>query len=199
MKKILEISKDNMIVFIGLGNPEMKFSDTKHNVGYWALDMYAKKNDLVFKPGKANYLVSVGQKVMLIKPTSGMNVSGQPSKEAIQYYKCNIDQVVIIYDDVDLPLGEIRLREKGGDGCHRGMRSIIESFSSDQIKRVRIGVAADDYKRPSENFVLRPFQKQYAEKVNAVLDCAVSVMEGIFTQGFSATMNNYNKQIIGEA
>ena len=161
--------------------------------------MYAKKNDLVFKPGKENYLVSVGQEVMLIKPTSGMNVSGQPSKNAIQYYKCSIDQIVVIYDDVDLPLGEIRLREKGGDGCHRGMRSIIQSFSSEKIKRIRIGVAADDYSRPSENYVLKPFQKKYAEKVSVVLDCAVSVMESIFAEGFSETMNNYNKQIIGEA
>ena len=107
--------------------------------------------------------------------------------------------LVVIFDDVDLPLGEIRLRLNGGDGCHNGMKSIIHSLNTDEITRLRIGIAADDYKRPSENYVLKPFNKKYQSSINQVLEFTYDAMSSIIKEGAVFTSNHYNKQIVGEA
>ena len=105
-----------MTIFVGLGNHETKYHNTKHNVGYWVLDSFAKRYGLEFKPGKGNYFVAKkGSSFMLIKPTTGMNNSGAIINEVLNFYKAKKEDLVIIFDDVDLPLGEIRLRADGGD------------------------------------------------------------------------------------
>ena len=107
--------------------------------------------------------------------------------------------LVVIFDDVDLPLGEIRLRLSGGDGCHNGMKSIIHSLNTDEITRLRIGIAADDYKRPSENYVLKPFNKRYQSSIKQVLEFTCDAMSSVIKEGAALTSNRFNKQIIGEA
>ena len=136
-----------MTIFVGLGNHETKYHNTKHNVGYLVLDSFAKKYGLEFKPGKGNYFVAKkDSSFMLIKPTTGMNNSGAIINEVLSFYKAKKEDLVIIFDDVDLPLGEIRFRTEGGDGCHNGMKSVLQYVSSQHIKRLKVGIAASDYK-----------------------------------------------------
>ena len=128
-----------------------------------------------------------------------MNCSGNMIQDLLNFYKADIKDLVIIFDDVDLPLGEIRLRLQGGDGCHNGMKSIINSLNTDEIARLKIGIAADDYKRPSEEYVLKPFDNKYEPLVNQVLEFTYDAMSSILKEGVVFTSNHFNKQIIGEA
>tara|TARA_B100000989_G_scaffold135189_1_gene100460 strand:+ start:301 stop:870 length:570 start_codon:yes stop_codon:yes gene_type:complete len=189
-----------VIIFVGLGNHESKYHNTKHNVGYWVLDSFAKKYDIDFKPGKGNYFVAKkDSSFMLIKPTTGMNNSGAIINEVLNFYKLKKENLVIVFDDVDLPLGEIRFRTDGGDGCHKGMKSILKYISNDKIKRLKVGIAAADYKRPSEKYVLKPFNKRYQSLVKNVVSFANEAMQSFLDNGEEFTMNNYNNQTIGEA
>ena len=189
-----------MTIFVGLGNHETRYHNTKHNVGYWVLDSFAKKYGLEFKPGKGNYFVAKkGSSFMLIKPTTGMNNSGAIINEVLNFYKAKKEDLVIVFDDVDLPLGEIRFRADGGDGCHNGMKSVLQYVSSDKVKRLKVGIAASDYKRPSEKYVLKPFNKRFNTLVDEVLIFANEAMQSLLDNGEEFTMNNYNNQTIGVA
>jgi PTH1 family peptidyl-tRNA hydrolase len=189
-----------MMIFVGLGNHELKYHNTKHNVGYWVLDGFAKQHGLEFKPGKGNYFVAKkGSSFMLIKPTTGMNNSGTIINEVLNFYKAKKEDLVIVFDDVDLPLGEIRFKTDGGDGCHNGMKSIIQYLSTNNIKRLKVGIAASDYKRPSEKYVLKPFHGRYNALVEDVLSFSSEAMTSLLENGEEFTMNNFNNQTIGVA
>ncbi|MAQ72310.1 MAG: aminoacyl-tRNA hydrolase [Candidatus Marinimicrobia bacterium] len=189
-----------MIIFVGLGNSESKYLSTKHNVGFWVMDKFAESHDMDFKPGKGNYIFAKkGSEFLLVKPTTGMNNSGSIIREVLNFYKAEIKNLVVVFDDVDLPLGEIRIKTDGGDGCHNGMKSILQALSTDQITRLKIGIAASDYRRPSEKYVLKPFNKKFHPLVEEVLVTANEAMLSILNKGTNETMNNFNKQNIGVA
>ena len=187
-----------MTIFVGLGNHESKYHNTKHNVGYWVLDSFAEKHDIDFKPGKGNYFVAKkDSSFMLIKPTTGMNNSGAIINEVLNFYKLKKENLVIVFDDVDLPLGEIRFRTDGGDGCHKGMKSILKYISDDKIKRLKVGIAAADYKRPSEKYVLKPFKKNDQNFSKEMIQIAADAAESLLNVGLDKTMNQYNKLEMG--
>tara|TARA_Y100000389_G_scaffold64102_1_gene60120 strand:+ start:1833 stop:2402 length:570 start_codon:yes stop_codon:yes gene_type:complete len=189
-----------MMVFVGLGNSESKYLSTKHNAGFWVMDEFAKAHNIEFKPGKGNYIFAKkGDEFLLVKPTTGMNNSGSIIRDVLNFYKEDTDNLVVVFDDVDLPLGEIRIKTEGGDGCHNGMKSIIKSLSTDKIKRLKIGIAASDYRRPSEKYVLKPFNKKFHPLVEEVLTIANHAIVSILEQGVNETMNKFNKQNIGVA
>ena len=178
-----------MLIFVGLGNPEEKYLQTKHNIGFWAIDVFAKKHNLEFKAGKGNFIFAKkDNEYILVKPTTGMNRSGTIIRDLLSFYKADIKDI-----------GEIRLRLSGGDGCHNGMKSIIHSLNTDEITRLRMGIAADDYKRPSENYVLKPFNKKYKSSVDQVLEFTCDAMSSVIKEGAVCTSNRFNKQIVGEA
>lgn len=189
-----------MTIFVGLGNSELKYLPTKHNVGFWAMDKFAKAHDIEFKPGKGNYIFAKkGSEFLLVKPTTGMNNSGNIIREVLNFYKADSKDLVVVFDDVDLPLGEIRIKTDGGDGCHNGMKSIIQALATHEIARLKIGIAAEDYRRPSEKYVLKPFNKKFHPLVEEVLTVASEAMMLMLTKGADETMNNFNKQNIGVA
>ena len=189
-----------MMIFVGLGNSETKYLSTKHNAGFWVIDQFAKSHDIEFKPGKGNYIFAKkGSEFLLVKPTTGMNNSGTIIRDVLNFYKANTDDLVVVFDDVDLPLGEVRVKADGGDGCHNGMTSIIKSLSTDKVKRLKIGIAASDYRRPSEKYVLKPFNKKFHPLVQEVLTIANDAMISMLNKGVDETMNNFNKQNIGVA
>ena len=189
-----------MTIFVGLGNSDKKYLSTKHNVGFWMMDRFAEDHDIEFKPGKGNYIFAKkGSEFLLVKPTTGMNNSGAIIRDVLNFYKAETKDLIIVFDDVDLPLGEIRVKTDGGDGCHNGMKSIIQSLATNEIKRLKIGIAANDYRRPSEKYVLKPFNKKFHPLVEAVLSMANDAMLSILHKGVDETMNNFNKQNIGVA
>ena len=183
-----------MIAFIGLGNVGDQYKWTKHNAGFWAIDEFARRKKLVFNLAKSEYVFSKdkSKQLLLMKPTTGMNKSGIAVKSIIGKYDLLISNIYVLTDDVDLPLGSIRIRPKGGDGCHRGLENIIYNLQSNTFPRIRLGIAGSDYKRPSERYVMKPFNDEMNIDAKIMINRAADVMQSIITRGLNKTMNQFN-------
>ena len=183
-----------MIAFIGLGNPGNEYADTKHNAGFWVVDELVRRWRISYKPGKGQYLYSEKIKgdVLLVKTTTGMNGSGIGVKDILKHWNVSLEDLYIILDDVDLPLGKLRIRPKGGDGCHRGMESVIYHLGSTRFPRLRYGIATEDKLRPAEKYVLKSFRKKDQVLADEMVVKTADAVESILRIGISKTMNNYN-------
>ena len=155
-----------MNILVGLGNPGRKYSDTKHNFGFWVLNRFTEKRSLIFQAGKGDYLLAKKGDLICIKPTSFMNNSGISILDVKQFFKVEPNQLLVVYDDIDLPLGTIRFRDGGGTGGHKGIESIMYQLQSEDFNRLRMGIATDDLMRPSEKYVLSPFNKEDSKLIN---------------------------------
>ena len=183
-----------MIAFIGLGNSGSRYQKTKHNAGFWVIDEWAERHNLHFKPGKGQYLFAQSKEdeVILVKPILGMNNSGVAVKEIMRNWSLNNSDLHLIIDDVDLPLGKIRVKPKGGDGCHRGLENIIYHLNSNKFPRIRFGIGSEENMRPAEKYVLKPFKKEKLKDVEVSIDKAVEVLDSIIKSGLGHTMNHFN-------
>tara|TARA_Y100000748_G_scaffold167751_1_gene140291 strand:+ start:6107 stop:6670 length:564 start_codon:yes stop_codon:yes gene_type:complete len=180
-------------LIVGLGNPGDNYRLTKHNFGFWIVDELVEQRSLKYKLGKGDYVFALDNDCMFLKPTSFMNNSGVAIKQALNYYK-NIDKIIVIYDDIDIFLGQIRFRPNGSDGGHNGLKSIIYHLQTDVFDRLKIGIATNDNMRPSEKYVLKPFSKQYIDLVSEVIDYASDGINYYLKNNITSTMNNYNKR-----
>ena len=185
-------------IICGLGNPGTQYENTRHNCGFMTIDVICDKTGtplpkkLRFKSLTADAAVG-GTKVLLMKPTTYMNLSGAAVAEAMRFYKIPPQNVVIIFDDVSLPLGKIRIRQKGSDGGHNGMKNIILRSGSDLFPRVKIGI--DSQKRgliPLRDFVTSPFKKDEGEELEAALAAAAEAAVMITRGEAVAAMNRFN-------
>ncbi|MEM7771522.1 MAG: aminoacyl-tRNA hydrolase [Cyanobacteria bacterium P01_E01_bin.6] len=194
----LELVKPTLIV--GLGNPGSKYNKTRHNVGFDAVDMMSKAWRIPLTENKrftgefGEGLPPVGEKVRLLKPLTYMNRSGQSIRAVMDWYKVPAAAVVIIYDDMDLPTGRVRLRLSGSAGGHNGMKSAIAHMGTQGFPRIRIGVgrptsAASD---PVVSHVLGKFSPAETKSVDEVLYWVLSAMELTYKEGFSKAMSLYN-------
>lgn len=184
-----------MLAVVGLGNPGNEYAQTKHNAGFWVVDELARRWSVSFKPGKGNFVYAEKQvkNVILVKPITGMNVSGNAVKQVAKSWQLPLKDILVVYDDVDLPVGTLRLRPRGGDGCHRGMESIIYRLGDQNFPRLRVGIATSENTRPAERFVLRPFRKQdQATAAEAVIRSADAI-EMLLARGLDNTMNSVNQ------
>ena len=182
-----------MKLIVGLGNPGDNYRLTKHNFGFWIVDKLVEQRSLKYKLGKGDYVFALDNDYMFLKPTSFMNNSGVAIKQALDYYK-NIDDIIIIYDDIDIELGQIRFRANGSDGGHNGIKSIIYQLNTDVFDRLKIGIATELNMRPSEVYVLKPFPKKYIDLVNEVVEYASDGINYYLNNDITSTMNNYNKR-----
>ena len=184
-----------MILFSGLGNPGYKYAKTKHNAGFWILDRLAEKKGKSFKPGNGQYVFVEDSKngIIYMKPTTGMNKSGLALKQVVNQYSLTVSDIHVIVDDIDLPLGKLRIKPKGGDGCHRGLENIIYHLDSIKFPRIRFGIGTSENMRPAESYVLKPFSKEEVPLVNESVERAVDAIESIHINGLSHTMNYINK------
>ena len=183
-----------MIAFIGLGNIGDQYANTKHNAGFWVVDEVARRKKLSFKPGKGHYVFTcqISREFLLVKPTIGMNCSGNAVQEITQTWNFLPQDLIVVVDDVDLPLGSIRIRPKGGDGCHRGLENIIYQLQSYQFPRIRLGIGTDENMRPAENFVLKPFRSKDRDTVTEMVQTGADVIENILIHGLNKTMSHFN-------
>ena len=183
-----------MISFIGLGNPGNKYENTKHNAGFWVLDELSRRWKTNFKPGEGEYffMEEKSWNILLIKPTTGMNNSGIAVKDIVKNWNINLSELYLIIDDVDLPLGKIRIRTKGGDGCHRGMESVIYHLGNNRFPRIRFGIATDDKLRPAENYVLKSFNKNNQVLASEMIVKTADAVESIIHNGMVKSMNLFN-------
>jgi PTH1 family peptidyl-tRNA hydrolase len=184
-----------MYIIIGLGNPGRKYEHTKHNIGFIAVDYFAERHGIKINKIKHKALVGEGiisgQKVLLVKPQTYMNLSGQSVKEVFSYYKVEASSLLVVYDDIDLPMGRLRIRRNGSAGTHNGMRSIIYDLGRDDFPRLRIGIGGERKVRLSE-YVTLGFRKEERELMKDSVLKAVSAMECILDSGIDKAMNLYN-------
>ncbi|WP_339060694.1 aminoacyl-tRNA hydrolase [Tepidibacillus marianensis] len=188
-----------MKLIVGLGNPGKNYQNTKHNIGFLAIDQML--DDLMTETtfttkSKFNAFLYEGkwdqEKVIFVKPLTYMNVSGEAVKPILDWYKCSIEDIVVIYDDLDLPLGKVRLREKGSSGGHNGIKSLIYHLDTDEFKRVKIGI--DRSKVISViDYVLTPFKKEEMPAMKeSLLIASQAIQEWIKGEDFRKVMSQYN-------
>ena len=182
-----------MTVLVGLGNPGRNYSDTKHNFGFWVLDKFAEKRSLKFQAGKGDYLLVKSNNIALVKPTTYMNNSGIAVADYCRYFQNTPEELLVVYDDIDLPLGTLRFKPSGGSGGHKGMESIIYQLESEDFNRLRIGISAENEMGPSERYVLSPFPKDWKEKINEMIEKACDGIDYFLTHDMKETMNKFNK------
>lgn len=184
-----------MVVFVGLGNIGDEYSSTKHNAGFWVVNELAKRMNISFKPGKGDYVYAEDRNkdIILIKPTTGMNRSGLAVRQVLDKWNIELENLYLIVDDVDLSLGTLRIRPKGGDGCHRGMESVIYQLNENRFPRIRFGIKADDHKRPAEKYVLKSFRKKDQQIAEEMVQQAADAAMNILNHGINATMNKFNR------
>ena len=182
-----------MTVLVGLGNPGREYSDTKHNFGFWIVDRFAKKNSMVFQAGKGDYLFARSDKFTCVKPTTYMNSSGVAVADYCRYFQNSIEDLLVIYDDIDLQLGVLRFRPDGGAGGHRGMESIIYQMESEDFCRLRIGISVDEVIEPAEQYVLSPFHKDHEKTIETMIEKACDGIEYYVSHSVHETMNKYNE------
>ena len=184
-----------MKLIVGLGNPGKKYEGTRHNMGFMAVDLLSDQAQIDVDKEVFHGLMGRGkifdQDVILFKPTTFMNLSGTAVQEVVHYFKIDLEDIVVIYDDMALPVGSIRLRKEGSSGGHKGMQNIIDCLSTEQIKRIRIGIG-----EPGEwdniDFVLsKPLNDELPLIEEAIAD-AVRAVKEYLKSDFDRAMNKYN-------
>ena len=184
-----------MFVIVGLGNPGKKYEHTRHNVGFLALDILAREHDIKINKIKHKALVGEGfisgQKALLVKPQTFMNLSGNSVSEILEYYKVDPENLIVIYDDIDIPCGSLRVRKKGSGGTHNGMKSILYDIQSDQFPRIRIGIGKET-RMDLKDFVLGNFDKEEKKKIEEAILNAAKAAASILDRGIEIAMGEYN-------
>lgn len=190
-----------MKLIVGLGNPGAKYEFTRHNAGFMMLDFYAQEKGFEIKKIKNKALVGEqiinGQKVIFAKPQTFMNLSGDSVLEIAEYYGIDDEDILIIYDDISLPTGKIRIRQKGSAGGHNGIKDIILKLSTDAFPRLKIGVSANGDK-DLVDYVLGNFSKQDLKILNLVAKKTVNIIDDFVKHGVQYCMNEYNSFCVTE-
>ena len=190
-----------MYVIAGLGNPGKEYESTRHNMGFRVLDILADKYDIPITRKKHNALVGKGsiggRQVMLVKPQTFMNDSGRSLSEILRYYDVAPEELIVVYDDMDLQPGSIRIRKKGSAGSHNGMRSIISHIGDEAFPRVRVGIG-----RPSvtdwKDYVLNRIPEKDEEIINEGVEQAAKAVASILRDGIDRAMNRFNVRGVSE-
>ncbi len=185
-----------MYIVVGLGNPEEEYSNTRHNMGFDTINKLAKKYNIEltktnFK-GKYGVGMIENEKVILLKPQTYMNLSGESIKEILQFYKLNTDKLIVIYDDIDIDTGIIKIRKTGGPGNHNGMKSVINEIGTQKFTRIRIGIGHPEHKGDLINYVIGKIPEEEKEKLNKGTDIARDATIEIIKNGVDIAMNKFN-------
>ncbi len=188
--------RQNMYIIAGLGNPESKYDKTRHNIGFRLIDELAVRNGITFSDRKHNGLVGKGiisgEKVILLKPLTYMNLSGECVGPAADYYKVEPENVIILFDDISLDVGRIRIRKKGSAGGHNGIKSIIAHLGSENFPRLKFGVGDKPKEMDLADYVLGRFSSQDEATVSEGIKRACEAVECMIGEGCDAAMNKYN-------
>ena len=185
-------------LIVGLGNPEPKYDNTRHNIGFNAVDELAKVWQLDLKENKrfqglfAEGVAPGGKKIRLLKPLTYMNRSGQSVRAVTDWYKLEPQSVLVIYDDMDLPVGRLRIRFTGSAGGHNGMKSIISHLGSKDFPRLRIGIGKSGVEKQTISHVLGKFAPDESKIIEEVLYVSVKAIELGIKEGIEQSMNRYN-------
>jgi PTH1 family peptidyl-tRNA hydrolase len=189
-------SETGYFLIAGLGNPGREYRQTRHNIGFMLVDRLAASLNLSFSRVESKALITrgdhTGRRLLLVKPQTYMNLSGQAIGAIARYYKVPQENFLIVYDDVDLPFGLLRMRAAGGAGGHKGMTSIIDRLGSQDIARLRMGIGRPPGRMEAADYVLQEFSPAETGQLPEVLERGVEAVYTFITQGIAAAMNLYN-------
>lgn len=185
-----------MYLIVGLGNPEEEYARTRHNMGFDTINKIAEKHNIKVNKSKFNSLYGAGtinnEKVILLKPQTYMNLSGNAIRDFVNFYKIKEDKLIVIYDDLDVEPGTIKIRKKGGPGTHNGMKSVVHEIQTENFARVRVGIGQPKYKGDLLNYILtRIPDEEYKILDKSTSNAAEAIIEIIIT-GIDKAMNKYN-------
>lgn len=183
-----------MFLIVGLGNPGSQYEDTRHNIGFKVVDNIAKEYNIEINRQKFKGMCGEGfingEKVILLKPTTYMNLSGESIREVVDFYKLSNEDILVIYDDISLDVGRLRIREKGSAGGHNGIKSIIAHLGTDIFPRIKVGVGQPNV--DLVNYVLGKFTKEEMEVLNESIDASTKASKEIISSDVKTAMNIYN-------
>jgi PTH1 family peptidyl-tRNA hydrolase len=182
--------------FVGLGNPGTEYQSTRHNIGFMAIDRFAEKHGIKVTQSKCKALMGEGMvqgtKVYLLKPMTYMNLSGESIRAFMDFYKTSIDDFIVLYDDLDTPYGQIRLRYQGSAGGHNGIKSTIQHLGTQTFNRIRMGINRPAPGYNIADYVLSSFSKEEFKAMPQILDTTCEAMEFAIQQPFEKTMAKFN-------
>jgi len=186
-----------MYIIAGLGNPGNDYKNTRHNIGFDAIDVIADKNRIVTEIAKHKALLGKGyiegERALLVKPQTFMNLSGQSLREVVDFYKINVEEeLIVIYDDIDLSPGQIRIRQNGSAGGHNGMKNIISLLGSQNFTRIRIGVGEKPKGYDLADYVLSHFSKDERKIMDESVIKVEEALRVIIKEGVGAAMTKFN-------
>ena len=185
-----------MYLIVGLGNPEEDYSRTRHNMGFDVINKISKKFDIQVNKTKFKALYGTGtingEKVILVKPQTFMNLSGDAVQEFVNFYKINSENIIVIYDDIDTEPGKIRIRKSGGPGTHNGMKSVVSQLNTEKFTRVRVGIGTPKFKDDLINYVIGYVPESEYEMLQNGIELAAESVEEILKKGVDIAMNKYN-------
>ena len=185
-----------MFLIVGLGNPEEEYSHTRHNMGFDTVNKLAKQYDIEINKNKFKGLYGMGniegEKVIILKPQTYMNLSGESIKEAIDFYKIENKNLIIVYDDIDIKPGTIKLRKTGGPGTHNGMKSVIQNIQITEFPRVRVGIGMPEHKNDLINYVIGKIPEEEKETLDKSTTIAKDAVIEIIKNGVDMAMNKFN-------
>lgn len=191
--------ENNTFLLVGLGNPGKKYEETRHNIGFTFINSIAKKASINIDKSKFSSLCAryeSGENYFLLsKPQTFMNESGKAVREIKNYYKIPIDKTIIVFDDLDLNVGQIRIKRGGGSGGHNGIKSIIEELSEDTFIRIRIGIGKPVKKTDVDQYVLSKFNQNEVSKIKEIIDISDEIIDDIVFKGIAFAMNKFNSKI----
>ncbi|MCX7614132.1 MAG: aminoacyl-tRNA hydrolase [Clostridiales bacterium] len=184
-------------IIAGLGNPGSQYSSSRHNIGFLAMDFISDKLNLPLKSLKFKSLYTIGQingtSVLLLKPQTFMNLSGESIRDASKFYKIPPERVIVVFDDMSLPVGRLRIRRDGSDGGHNGIKSIIYQLSSNQFPRIKIGIGSPNHSDyDTKDWVLGKFSSQELSQLSPSIELALESIIEIVSSGVDSAMNKFN-------
>jgi len=191
------IGRKKPFLIVGLGNPGREYRNNRHNIGFMVLDQLAGKLDTSFSKMKMNALMTAvrykGCRIILLKPQTFMNLSGKAAASFIRFYKLPLENLLVVYDDVDLPFQTLRMRPNGGDAGQKGVRSIIQELGTKDFPRLRVGINRPPGRMSVSSYVLLNFSDQEVETLPFVLDQAADAILAFVELGLNQAMTTYNQ------
>jgi len=188
-----------MRLIVGLGNPGPQYAWTPHNLGFLGVDAIAERAHIRVERPETKSLVGLGefagQEIVLAKPHTMMNLSGLAVRDLLERFECGTEEMVVLYDDVALPWGMLRIRERGSAGSHNGLKSIIGTLGSNEFPRVRMGIQPEHPVGDLAAYVLRPMRKAELETAADMAEQAAEAVELIVTRGIAHAMNRFNRRV----
>lgn len=188
-----------MKVIVGLGNPGVHYQSSRHNIGFQVIDRLAEINHILISTKRFKTLYGTGridfQKVILAKPMTFMNRSGEAVKKTIDFFQAGIEDLIIIHDDLDLPFGRLRFKQRGGDGGHQGVRSIIEVLGENNFIRLKVGIGRPPKGMEAAEYVLNLFDEIEKTHIDEILTQASEALKVMLREGMQRAMNRFQKKL----